>query len=436
VLVTIALDPIPASAQGSAPVFSDAITFTALPNPRAVAAGDLNDDGEIDLAVAGGDCVLAEDPTAGPVVVLLNTGDWSPATDGFGSPISLDTRGCSVQGQEVIIANLNGDVYLDIAVTFAQGSSGDGVVVYLNDPNHPGEVFFKTDYVFYGATCVHGLVAKDFDGDGDNDLAVAGLNYSDPNDVGVVVRLENTGSGVFNVTYDTWTGVSGNAWDLVAGNLTPEEGNKELVTCNRDDNSITALKNNGTGTFSVFQHKSGPASGTEFTYLSIAAGNLGGDNLLELSCPYAEVEQCTQDGAGIYADVFRHDPNTGEFIHERPSGAGTGDQYYLGDDFICRGTEIGFANAGTYRDVLFAIDWTGSGEDVVAIQLGNGDGTLYSTVYSFSIEPPGGTSDDAENPHDVIMAPVNPDGLADIITANFGTGNISVLRNSYGIIEE
>ena len=165
-------------------------------------------------------------------------------------------------------------------------------------------------------------------------------------------------------------------------------------------------------------------------------GNLGGDSLLELSCPYAEEAGCWEDGPGIYADIFRHDPNTGEFVHERPSGAGTGDQYYLGDNFICRGTEIGFANAGTYRDVLFAIDWTVTGEDIVAIQLGNGDGTLDSTIYSFSIEPPGGGSNEATNPHDVILAPLNPDGVADIVTANFGTGNISVLLNTYGLIEE
>ena len=148
--------------------------------------------------------------------------------------------------------------------------------------------------------------------------------------------------------------------------------------------------------------------------------------------------QATDGNLDAYGDVFRHDPNSLIFIHERPSGTDSGDNYFAAAHVqAMSGSDLGRINAGADRVAVFTLDYTtASGlNDSIIVLLGNGDGTLSrSTYYSYRVEPPG-SAIAALSPVDVVLADLNDDGLLDVITAN-ASGSVSVFLNSYTNIEE
>jgi hypothetical protein len=124
----------------SPPVFHEVDT-----NTRAVALGDLDDDGETDVAVL----------TPSSLATAFN-----PGSGDFGRPESYPTAGSTPLS--VFAADLNGDGWLDLA-----SSSDAGMAISYN----LGDGEFGVEYaVPYAARA---LAADDFTGDGRVDLAVA-----------------------------------------------------------------------------------------------------------------------------------------------------------------------------------------------------------------------------------------------------------------------
>lgn len=421
----------PAAAQGPAPSLADPVAFDTSIHGTGITSGDLNNDGEPDLAFCGG---LANFETGGlpmPVTVLLNTGTWSPASNGFGTPI-VPERSLSKVGLEVVIALLDDDLYPDIAVTVQDGDY-QKVIIYYNDATNPGETYTSTEITLSGVLDHHGLIAEDLDGDGDNDLMFA-ANRDDPNQA-IVVTLPNDGTGNFGTpNFVDLDDVTGSAWDLVTDKLDDDVHTRDVATANRYHNSITQLRNNGQGVYTK-KNLSGPGSGPKFQYTSIGSGRLDTDTIREVVCPFDAINPANDAG---YCDVFRHDPSSYDFIHERPSGTDTGDNYGLATDVTLGGGVIGRVNGGTQRDVVFVANYPANiGGDSVIVLLGNGDGTLYrTTYYSFAVEPPGSDSNEAEAPADVILVDLNDDGLLDVVTTNTATKTASVFLNSFTEVEE
>src|SRR5262245_42977997 len=123
-------------------------------NSRSVAAGDLDGDGDIDLVTANA--------SVNTLSVLLNNGD-ATFTNATGSPIG---SGGSVPF-EVVLADLDGDTNLDIAVTNAGSNS---LSIFLNN----GDATFTTatgSPIGVGSI-PRGLTAADLDGDNDLDFVV------------------------------------------------------------------------------------------------------------------------------------------------------------------------------------------------------------------------------------------------------------------------
>jgi hypothetical protein len=157
--------------------FLSAVSYTTGFSPVAVAIGDLDGDGKPDLAVADSD---------GISILLQN-----PALPGqfLGArTISVGSGGTSA----VAIADLNGDGKADLVAT-----TSSSVSVYLQDPASPGKFLSPVNYAA-GAQPIF-IAVQDLNGDGHPDLAIANLGTPDDGSTASlsVLLQSSAAAGVF-----------------------------------------------------------------------------------------------------------------------------------------------------------------------------------------------------------------------------------------------
>ena len=221
---------------------------------KAVAIGDFNNDGDDDLAMGVGDDVVNAVLNAGAVNVLYGTefgldaaGDqlWSQRTTDV---LGLEEAG-DMFGQDLVTGDFNGDDYSDLAIGVPGEAVGDlagagsvnvlygsksgltavGNQIWHQDVTNVDGVAGAFDN--FGAA----LTAGDFDGDGDDDLAI-GVPRE------LVDALEN--AGVVQVLYGTPAGLA------VAGQQTWSQGSTGVPGVLEDDefgSSLAAGDFNGDG---------------------------------------------------------------------------------------------------------------------------------------------------------------------------------------------
>ncbi len=222
------VDVIVANADGKADTlengFAFAFVFFGLPTdyatgekPESVFSGDLDGDGDNDLAVAN----LSNDI----VSVLLNDGDGKFAP-------KIDYPAGDVP-QSVFIGDLDGDGDNDLAVA---NFSSDNVSILLN--NGDGTFAPKIDYAAGDGPI--SVYSSDIDSDGDNDLAVANqLSNS-------VSVLLNKGDGIFPDRSDYAAGAGPHS--IFASDL-DGDGDNDLTVANTSSHNVSVLMNNGDETF-------------------------------------------------------------------------------------------------------------------------------------------------------------------------------------------
>ena len=214
----------------------------------AVAVGDFNHDGILDLVTAN--------QTDNTVSILLGAGGGV-----FGSQTVYATGN---QPGAVIVADLNGDGNLDLAVA----NQADNTVSILFG-NGDGTFAAHLDYA--AGEAPDALVAGDFNGDGKLDLAVA--NGVTPG--GKVNILINHGDGSYlaGVAYATGDSVA-----IVTADFNGD-GKLDFAAANSLSESLSVFVGNGDGTFTV-----GPNQSTRLSPSpeGLAVADVNADGTLEL----------------------------------------------------------------------------------------------------------------------------------------------------------
>lgn len=235
----------------SAPSFARPKNYATGPYPYSVGMGDLNGDGNTDLATANFDV------GANTISVLLNRGGGS-----FQAKHDYRTGRGPVS---VAIGDLNGDGKPDLA-TANNGEGVNTVSVLLNQRD--GSFQPKVDY--RTGPSPQSVAIGDVNGDGKPDLATA--NWTD--EVNTVSVLWNRGDGSFEPKRDYRT--DGGPDSVAIGDLSGD-GKPDLATANFGS-SVSVLLNQGDGSFGAnVDYRTG--RGAE----SIAIGDLNGDGKPDLA---------------------------------------------------------------------------------------------------------------------------------------------------------
>ena len=224
--------------------FGAAIRIATGPAPNAVAAGDLNEDGDLDLASTN----------QSGWSIHLGNGDrtFRPRTD-FYTP--------QLEPRSLVITELNGDSHPDFVYAHLLYAS---LAVQLGR----GDGTFHLPVTIPTGLRTGTVVAADVNGDGAVDLVATNDNSNDLNSVAVLL---GSGTGTFGPPLVH--GVGRDPDDIEISDVDRDQ-RPDLVVSNFYSNTISVLMGNGDGTFTPRVD-----FGTGSAPYSVAAGDLSGDGL-------------------------------------------------------------------------------------------------------------------------------------------------------------
>ena len=347
--------------------------------PQDVAAGDLDGDGDPDLVLANffdqGDSVS----------VLINNGDAT-----FESEVRYVVR---VEPAAVTLSDLDGDGDLDV-VAASGGQFGTTLAITPLINGGDGSLTAAAEQELVEPLGFSVLASGDLDGDGDDDLVMAGTR-SDAH-----VFLFNDGTGSYTQVVERGGGTG--SGDLEVGDLEPD-GDLDVVSAtdgSREVGDITVFRNSGDGVFTTQRLRSSQQP------RGLALADVTGDGILDIAAANRVSWLGVIHPGG--PDGFPVPPQTP--LEEAPYKITTGDLDGDGDVDIAATTNGDFEDNGsvhvllndgtgvlTVGPVLDAGGWTesvdvadfdadgdddlvweilGASTEDVGIALSNGDGTF------------------------------------------------------------
>ena len=361
-LLAFALTPATAAALSFAP----AEHYYPGLGPAAVAVGDFNGDGRLDLVAANGDGTS--------VGVLLNRGGGR-----FAERVRLAT---GRHPKSVAVGDLNGDGRLDVV---AANTAGASVSVLIGD----GAGGFAPAVDVATGTGPSAVAVAILNGDGAQDLVTANYDVRD----GTASVLLGDGTGGFAPALSVPTGPC--AYDIAVGDFNGD-GRQDLATVFTDfggpdiDEGAGVLLGDGTGWFAPMARY-----GTYLEPRAVAVGDLNGDGAQDLATAQR------LEGTGEIGLLF---------------GTGLGD-FRGGPGIWVEQSVFGLSLADVNGDGrLDVVSTTGTSALVLR---GDGRGGL-GVKTTFPV---------GRRPSDVVVADLNGDGLADLATADAASDSVSVLLN-------
>ena len=416
-----------------------------------IATGDLNGDGNTDLAVTD---------QFGSVNIFLGRGDGT-----FGNAIGITLQ---FDPEGVEIADLNNDGKLDLAVAIhgadESGEGSVGILLGKGDGTFQPPVYYKA-----GQNAMR-LTVADLNGDGKLDLAVADENCCATNSLAV---LRGNGDGTFQAAKGSIPGV---ASDVAVGDLNGD-GKLDVVLAGEFGGSVRVAIGNGDGTFQAAVNYPTPDSA-----LTAVLTDLNADGKLDILVGGSSgVDVLLGKGDGTFGTLASYGIGSGfvalgKFNGDQETDVVAGGFTFIGvafgsgDGTFQAPREIG---AGTLVDGLAPGDFNGDSHpdlaigrqppgNTVSIMLGNGDGGFTQGATFSSITPTSviaadfngdskldisissggiiiylgkgdGTFQSPKNAHTGVgpisqaVGDFNHDGHLDVATANEYSDNISVL---------
>jgi hypothetical protein len=347
-------------------------------------------------------------------------GSPEPARDGPGS---------------VVAADLDGDLDRDLAVA----NSNEGNVSIFRNPGTGDFVEVPSSPEDAGVDPAS-LAAADLDGDGDRDLAVANAGTDD------VTILRNNGSGNFSEPASSPEPVGDFPFSVVAGDL-DGDGDQDLAVPNEFDNNVSILRNNGSGNFSE------PGSSPEQVGdgpIAIVAANFDADADTDLAVANAfanSVSFMRNNGSGNFVVPASSPEPTGDFPRAIVAADLDGDSdrdlatANLGTDNVTILRNAGTGNfiqpptspetAGTDPGGITAADFDLDGDqDLATANITSADVTVLRNPGSVNLNQVPTSPEDAGTGAGALhAAPLDADPDPDLAVANFGEDTISILGN-------
>jgi len=361
-----------------------------------VGLGDLNTDGKSDLVTV--------DPNAASATVMLGIGDGT-----FQLATSYETNGNSPLFG--ILGDLNGDGKPDFAVANAcqvnfQDTCTGNALPFLGIGN--GTLAGPTGYPVAQGSNVQSIATADFNGDGKPDLAEVTLNLGSSSFPSASVKiLLGQADGTFvpgptsPVSATAINSPSG--LPFVVGDFNYDnKSDLAAITCLDQDctkSGIAVLLGRGDGTFNS------PLFSAPLSAVALTVGDFNGDGNLDLAavtntCANADDVSCNDGFVNILlgnGDGTLQAPVRYPFVGARSTPIAAGDVNLDGKmDLV-----VSNNNCGEFDCPMGSL----------SVLLGNGDGT-FQTGTNYSAGNFGSSS--------VVIADFNADGKPDLVVSNLG----------------
>jgi len=304
----------------------------------------------------------------------------------------------TVAGKDLVVADT-------ASVAFMHGNNNGSFDPPDPTPAHKPED--RANWICAGHTCaapvgaqVVALAAADVDGNGKADVVV----IDNAGQGGVMVLL---GDGNGNLTPGNPVAAPG-LWAVATGDFN-NDGSIDLAVTNRNNNSVSILRGNGTGAFTSVQTLT-VVSGAGGDPVAISSGELNGDGKPDLV-----VANETADNIAVFLTQADGSFQAAQFYETGTKGSGP------------NGVTLAHVNPDTSLDAVVS---NGSSSDVSTL-LGDGTGR-FGTPRAFVAD---------QEPQTVAAADVNGDGFADAvaITQDGDAPSAMVLRGngdgSYAAVE-